>query len=55
MSLIDPTNVASRRVAEKLGMTLEKDITKWGTRVCVYAITQAERADQFGERDVDHH
>ena len=31
------------RVAEKLGMTLEKDISKWGKRLCVYAITQAER------------
>lgn len=45
ISLIDPANVASRRVAEKVGMTLEKDITKWGKRLCVYAITQAERTD----------
>ena len=41
ISLIDPANVASRRVAEKLGMTPEKDIIKWGKRLCLYAITQA--------------
>ena len=40
ISLIDPANAASRRVAEKLGMTLEKDITKWGKRLCLYAIAQ---------------
>ena len=45
ISLIDPANVASRRVAEKVGMTLEKDISKWGKKLCVYAITQAERTD----------
>ena len=43
ISLIDPANVASRRVAEKIGMTLEKEIPKWGKRLCVYAITQAQR------------
>jgi ribosomal-protein-alanine N-acetyltransferase len=41
ISLIDPANVTSRRVAEKLGMTLEKDITKWGKKLCLYAIAQA--------------
>jgi [ribosomal protein S5]-alanine N-acetyltransferase len=41
ISLIDPANVASRRVAEKLGMTQEKEITKWGKRICLYAIKQA--------------
>jgi RimJ/RimL family protein N-acetyltransferase len=41
ISLIDPANVASRRVAEKLGMTQEKEIIKWGKRVSLYAITQA--------------
>jgi hypothetical protein len=30
-----------RRVAEKLGMTREKDITKWGKRLCLYAIAQS--------------
>jgi hypothetical protein len=28
-------------VAEKLGMTLEKDITKWDRGLCLYAIAQA--------------
>jgi RimJ/RimL family protein N-acetyltransferase len=38
VSLIDPSNLASRRVAEKVGMRLEKHTHKWGKRVCVYAI-----------------
>jgi RimJ/RimL family protein N-acetyltransferase len=38
VSLIDPANTASRRVAEKIGMTLEKEIEKWGKPVCVYSL-----------------
>jgi RimJ/RimL family protein N-acetyltransferase len=40
ISLIDVRNAASRRVAEKLGMRLEKEITKWGKAVCLYAIAR---------------
>jgi RimJ/RimL family protein N-acetyltransferase len=38
--LINPGNMPSRRVAEKIGMTLEKEV-KWektGNVICVYAI-----------------
>ena len=38
ISLIDVRNAASRRVAEKLGMRLEKEIIKWGKAVCLYAV-----------------
>ena len=38
VSLIDPSNLASRRVAEKVGMKLEKHTHKWGKKICVYAI-----------------
>lgn len=38
VSLIAPGNLASRRVAEKVGMNLEKQIHKWGKEICVYAI-----------------
>lgn len=38
ISLIDPGNWASRRVAEKVGMKLEKEIIKWNKPVCVYSI-----------------
>jgi RimJ/RimL family protein N-acetyltransferase len=38
VSLIAPGNLASRRVAEKVGMNLEKQIHKWGKNICVYAI-----------------
>lgn len=37
VSLIDPANLASRRVAEKVGMELEKQVEKWGKTICVYA------------------
>ena len=38
ISLIDPQNLASRRVAEKTGLTHEKEVAKWGKKTCVYAI-----------------
>jgi len=37
ISIIDPANLASRRVAEKTGLTLEKEAIKSGKKVCVYA------------------
>jgi [ribosomal protein S5]-alanine N-acetyltransferase len=44
ISLIDPGNLASRRVAEKVGLTLEKEVEKWGKRICVYAIRKGSSA-----------
>jgi RimJ/RimL family protein N-acetyltransferase len=38
VSLIDPANIASTRVAEKVGMTCEKEIQRWGKRISLYAI-----------------
>lgn len=38
VSLIDPGNLASHCVAEKTGLTLAREIEKWGKRICVYAI-----------------
>jgi [ribosomal protein S5]-alanine N-acetyltransferase len=38
ISLIDPQNLASRRVAEKTGLTLEKEVWKWNKKVCVYSV-----------------
>ncbi len=40
VSLIDPRNLASRRVAEKVGMTLEKEVEKWNKSICVYSVDQ---------------
>jgi ribosomal-protein-alanine N-acetyltransferase len=37
VSIIDPGNLASRRVAEKTGLALEKVVIKSGKKVCVYA------------------
>jgi len=39
ISLIDPANMASCRVAEKAGMTLEKEIYKWDKKVSVYSMS----------------
>jgi ribosomal-protein-alanine N-acetyltransferase len=39
VSLIDPGNAASRRVAEKVGMDLEREIVKWDKPICVYAMS----------------
>lgn len=36
VSLIDPANLASRRVAEKVGMSCEKEIERWNKRMLVY-------------------
>ena len=40
VSLIDPANGASKRVAEKVGMSLEKEIDRWGKRIQVYRIAK---------------
>jgi [ribosomal protein S5]-alanine N-acetyltransferase len=42
VSLIDPGNLASRRVAERVGLTLEKEVWKWNKKICVYAISKDE-------------
>ena len=42
ISLIHPDNAPSRRVAEKNGMTVEKETTFRGFPTLVYAITQAQ-------------
>jgi RimJ/RimL family protein N-acetyltransferase len=44
VSLIDPRNRPSRRVAERVGLTLEKEIWKWNKKICVYAISRDENA-----------
>lgn len=40
VSLIDPRNGASKRVAEKVGMSREKEIDRWGRRIQVYGVTR---------------
>jgi ribosomal-protein-alanine N-acetyltransferase len=40
VSIIDPQNLASRRVAEKTGLTLEKEVWKWNKKVCVYSTSK---------------
>ena len=37
ISIIVPPNTGSRRVAEKIGMQLEKDTVWKGVEVCVYS------------------
>jgi [ribosomal protein S5]-alanine N-acetyltransferase len=44
VSLIDPGNLPSRRVAERVGLTLEKEVWKWNKNICVYAISKDENA-----------
>ena len=43
VSLIDPANLASRLVAEKVGMRLDKHTHKWGKEICVYAVDGSRR------------
>jgi RimJ/RimL family protein N-acetyltransferase len=38
ISLIHPCNLPSRRVAEKVGMTLEREVEKWGRTLCLYSM-----------------
>lgn len=44
VSLIDPRNLPSRRVAERVGLTLEKEVWKWNKKICVYAIGNDKNA-----------
>ena len=37
IALIDPRNVASQRVAEKIGLRLEREIDWSGKRIRIYA------------------
>lgn len=43
VSLIDPSNTPSIRVAEKIGMTFEKNVDKWGKMLGLYSISKKER------------
>ncbi len=38
ISLIDPANIASKRVAEKIGMAFEKETFMFNKEICVYAV-----------------
>ncbi|MBS4172704.1 GNAT family N-acetyltransferase [Bacillus sp. FJAT-49736] len=40
VSLPDVNNFPSRKVAERIGMTLIKTIPKWGKEVCVYSVSK---------------
>lgn len=40
VSLIDPANAASKRVAQKVGMSLEKEVDRWGKRIQVYGVAR---------------
>jgi len=40
--LVDPKNLASHRVAEKVGMTLEKRVEKWNKTICVYSLDRTK-------------
>lgn len=42
ISQIDPGNIASQRVALKVGLTYEKDTTMWNKTVRVYAIDKKQ-------------
>lgn len=42
IAIIDPRNTASQRVAEKIGLTYEKDATVFGVRLRVYAEARGE-------------
>ncbi len=43
ISLIPPDNVASVHIAEKIGMTYERDVDQWGQHFHLYAIKQPKR------------
>ena len=50
ISLIHPENVPSRRVAEKNGMNIEKEITFRGFPTLVYAMAREEWLAERGAR-----
>ena len=41
ISLVQPENVASIRVAEKIGMTCEKEVYMWDLHLLVYVVSRA--------------
>ena len=43
ISLIHPGNLASRRVAEKVGMDLEREVEKWGRTLFLYSMESIAR------------
>lgn len=43
IALVRPENVASCRVAEKIGMTVEREVDRRGIRHLVYAMTPGDR------------
>ena len=45
ISTIEPEHIASIRVAEKVGMTCEKEIRKWDLQILVYAISRESSPD----------
>jgi RimJ/RimL family protein N-acetyltransferase len=50
ISLIHPENIPSRRVAEKNGMQVEKEITFRGFPTLVFAITREQWLSKYGAR-----
>ncbi|NKB71513.1 MAG: GNAT family N-acetyltransferase [Candidatus Latescibacteria bacterium] len=50
ISLIEPENAASIRVAEKIGMKFEKEIRKWDLQILVYAIAVPAREKPLGDK-----
>ena len=40
VSLINPGNIASIRVAEKIGMTFERTVVKWEMTIALYSMTR---------------
>ena len=48
VSLIRPSNIASLRVAEKVGMTKEREIVRGGQAYCVYALSRHEAQQALG-------
>jgi ribosomal-protein-alanine N-acetyltransferase len=50
ISLIHPENIPSRRVAEKMGMILQKEITFPGFPAHVFSITRGQWLAEHGAR-----
>jgi RimJ/RimL family protein N-acetyltransferase len=50
ISMIEPGNQRSIRVAKKAGMVFEKEIRKWDRRVLVYAVSAARPAGEPSHR-----
>jgi RimJ/RimL family protein N-acetyltransferase len=43
ISLIAPKNLPSRRVAERVGMQVEKEVERWNLQILVYALETTSR------------